>query len=46
VMEFFQLLNSNIVTNAVLDCLRWKLYKDGSFDSRSFYYALNDRLGG
>ena len=28
VVEFFQLLNSNIVTNAVSDGLRWKLCKD------------------
>jgi hypothetical protein len=45
VVEFFLFLTSNIVTNEGPDRLRWKLQKDGAFDSRSFYYALKDRFG-
>ena len=45
VVEFFQLLTTKSPTNEGPDGLRWKLRKDGVFDSRSFYYALIDRPG-
>ncbi len=45
VVEFFQLLNSNVVTNSGPDGWRWTLGKAGVFDSRSFYFALSDRPG-
>ena len=45
VVEFFQLFPSKSPTNEGPDGLRWKLRKDGVFDSRSFYYALIDRPG-
>ena len=45
VVEFFQLLNSHVVTNSGPDGLRWTLCKAGVFDSRSFYLALIDRPG-
>jgi hypothetical protein len=45
VVEFFKLLTSFYVTNERLDGLRWKPRKNGVFDSRSFYYVLNDRPG-
>ena len=49
VVAFFQFRHSHTVPNAAPtanpDSLRWKLCKDGAFASRSFYYALSDRLG-
>ena len=44
-VEFYQFLTSIVVTNEGPDSLRWKLSKDGVFDSRSFYLALNNRSG-
>jgi hypothetical protein len=45
VVEFFQVLSSAAVPNLVPDGLKWKCNKEGVFDSRSFYAALNNRLG-
>lgn len=44
-VEFYQFLTSIVVTNEGPDSLRSKLSKDGVFDSRSFYLALNNRSG-
>ena len=45
VVEFFDFLASIVVPKEGPDGLRWKLCKDGVFDSRSFYLALNARMG-
>uniref|UniRef100_A0A2N9GR69 Reverse transcriptase zinc-binding domain-containing protein n=1 Tax=Fagus sylvatica TaxID=28930 RepID=A0A2N9GR69_FAGSY len=48
-VEFFQFLHSHttpiVAPRAAPDGLHWKLCKDGVFASRSFYYALNARMG-
>jgi hypothetical protein len=45
VAEFFHVLSSGAVPNLVPDGLKWNCNKDGVFDSRSFYVALNNRPG-
>jgi hypothetical protein len=45
VVEFFQFLHSHTTPITAPDGLHWKLCKDGVFASRSFYYALNARMG-
>jgi hypothetical protein len=45
VVEFFHVLSSVAVPNLVPDGLKWNCNKDGVFDSRSFYVALNNRPG-
>ncbi len=45
VVEFFDFLYSIAEPKGGVDGLRWKLCKDGVFDSRSFYLALSSRPG-
>ena len=45
VVKFFDFLYSIAEPKGGVDGLRWKLCKDGVFDSRSFYLALSSRPG-
>ncbi len=45
VTSFFQLLNSHIPSCLEPDRMRWKLCKNGTFGSSSFYHALNGANG-
>uniref|UniRef100_A0A2N9I206 Reverse transcriptase zinc-binding domain-containing protein n=1 Tax=Fagus sylvatica TaxID=28930 RepID=A0A2N9I206_FAGSY len=45
VVEFFEVLASNVVPKEGADGMCWKLSKAGVFDSRSFYLALSARQG-
>jgi hypothetical protein len=41
VVEFFQFINSHILSREGMDVWRWKRTSTGIFDTRSFYCALS-----